>query len=106
MTSSLSTVQVGSVSYDRQPIADHAQNLASTIKGNLQKSLEAIGVDILIGAGKLKDEHTVEYSLPGNIILKQILLYRVQRQGMSSSQQDSFGTTFLLKSRISGSLFL
>ena len=36
--------QVGSVSYDRQPIADHAQNLASTIKTNLQKSLEAIGV--------------------------------------------------------------
>ena len=71
MTSLISTVQVGSVSYDRQPIADHAQNLASTIKGNLQKSLEAIGVDILIGAGKLKDEHTVEYSLPGNVILEQ-----------------------------------
>lgn len=37
-------LQVGSVSFDRQPIADHAQTLASTIKLNLQRSLEAIGV--------------------------------------------------------------
>ena len=44
MYSCLFALQVGSVSYDRQPIADHAQNLASTIKSNLQKSLEAIGV--------------------------------------------------------------
>ncbi len=36
--------QVGSVSYERQPIADHANNLASTIQGNLKRSLEAIGV--------------------------------------------------------------
>lgn len=37
-------MQVGSVSYDRQPIADHAINLASTIQLNLKRSLEAIGV--------------------------------------------------------------
>ena len=37
-------VQVGSVSYERQPIADHAINLASTIQTNLKRSLEAIGV--------------------------------------------------------------
>ncbi len=36
--------QVGSVSYERQPIADHASNLASTIQNNLKRSLEAIGV--------------------------------------------------------------
>ena len=36
--------QVGSVGFERQPIADHAQNLASTIQSNLRKSLEAIGV--------------------------------------------------------------
>ncbi len=95
------------MSYERQPIADHAINLASTIQGNLKRSLEAIGVvcvhshtledghvawgsamhaakrlqtpdtpvkracgwpstqDILIGAGKLVDNHTVKYSLPG-----------------------------------------
>lgn len=36
--------QVGAVSYDRQGIADHASKLASTIQGNLKRSLEAIGV--------------------------------------------------------------
>lgn len=37
-------IQVGSVGFDRQGIADHATNLANTIQGNLQRSLEAIGV--------------------------------------------------------------
>lgn len=37
-------LQVGSVEYDRQGIADHAINLASTIQLNLKRSLEAIGV--------------------------------------------------------------
>ena len=37
-------MQVGSVSYERQPIADHAINLASTIQLNLKRSLEALGV--------------------------------------------------------------
>lgn len=49
-------IQLGSVNFERQPIADHAKNLASTIQGNLQRSLEAIGVDILKGAGKLTGE--------------------------------------------------
>ena len=35
---------MGSVSFERQPIADHATNLASTIQLNLKRSLEAIGV--------------------------------------------------------------
>ena len=35
---------MGSVSYERQPIADHAINLASTIQLNLKRSLEALGV--------------------------------------------------------------
>ncbi len=32
------------MSYERQPIADHAINLASTIQLNLKRSLEALGV--------------------------------------------------------------
>lgn len=36
--------QVGSVSFDRQGIADHATNLAKTVQGNLKRSLEALGV--------------------------------------------------------------
>lgn len=37
-------IQVGSVDFDRQGIANHANNLANTIQGNLQRSLEALGV--------------------------------------------------------------
>ena len=37
-------LQIGAVTYDRQAIADHATNLATTIQGNLKRSLEAIGV--------------------------------------------------------------
>lgn len=36
--------QVGSVSFDRQGVANHATQLANTIQGNLKRSLEAIGV--------------------------------------------------------------
>ena len=36
--------QVGSVTYDREGVANHAKNLANTIRGNLRRSLEAIGV--------------------------------------------------------------
>ncbi len=32
------------MSFDRQGIADHAKDLATTIQGNLKRSLEAIGV--------------------------------------------------------------
>ncbi len=60
-------IAVDNVSFDRQDIANHAKNLASTIQGNLQRSLEAIGVDILIGQGRLVDAHTVKYSLPGRV---------------------------------------
>ncbi len=37
-------LQVGAVSFDRAGIADHAKNLASTVQGNLRRSLEALGV--------------------------------------------------------------
>eukprot|EP00884_Botryococcus_braunii_P014206 jgi/Botrbrau1/22787/Bobra.0132s0113.1 len=60
-------IQVGSVSFERQPIADHATNLANTIQGNLKRSLEAIGVDILIGQAKFEGPHKVKYSLPGRV---------------------------------------
>ena len=60
-------IQVDNVTFEREKIAGHAKNLASTIQGNLQRSLEAIGVDILIGQGKFVDSHTVKYSLPGRV---------------------------------------
>jgi dihydrolipoamide dehydrogenase len=60
-------MQVGSVSFDRQGIADHAKDLVATIAGNLGRSLEALGVDILLGSGKFVDSHTVEYRKPGRV---------------------------------------
>lgn len=60
-------MQVGSVSFERQGIADHAADLVANIAGNLGRSLEAIGVDILLGSGKFLDAHTVEYRKPGRV---------------------------------------
>jgi len=52
---------VGSVSFDRQGIADHAKGLASNIQGNLRRSLESIGVDILQGTGRFADGNKIKY---------------------------------------------
>ncbi len=60
-------IQAGAVDFDLKGVADHAKNLAQKIQGNLKGSLEALGVDILIGNGKFKDNHTVEYGLPGRV---------------------------------------
>lgn len=45
--------QVSGAGYDRQAVADHANNLASKIRGNLTNSLKALGVDILTGFGTI-----------------------------------------------------
>lgn len=37
-------LQGATPSFDRQAIADHATNLATTVQGNLQRSLESLGV--------------------------------------------------------------
>jgi hypothetical protein len=37
-------LQIGSVSFDRQGVADHASQLANNIQGNLKRSLEGLGV--------------------------------------------------------------
>lgn len=60
-------IQVGAVSYDRSGIADHAKDLVSKIRGNLQNSLVALGVDILEGTGKVVGPHTVSYGKLGRI---------------------------------------
>eukprot|EP00892_Ulva_mutabilis_P006293 jgi/Ulvmu1/4035/UM019_0012.1 len=60
-------IQVGSVSFERQGIADHAADLVANIAGNLSRSLEALGVDILLGSGRFVDSHTVEYRKPGRV---------------------------------------
>ena len=37
-------MQVDNVTFERQPIADHANQLAANVQGNLKRSLEALGV--------------------------------------------------------------
>ncbi|MBD2608628.1 dihydrolipoyl dehydrogenase [Scytonema hofmannii FACHB-248] len=46
-------IQVGNVEFDRQAIANHADNLVSKIQGDLTNSLQRLKVDIIRGWGKL-----------------------------------------------------
>ncbi|WP_413171339.1 dihydrolipoyl dehydrogenase [Anabaena azotica] len=46
-------IQIGNVEFDRQAIANHANNLVSKIQGDLTNSLKRLGVDIIRGWGKL-----------------------------------------------------
>jgi dihydrolipoamide dehydrogenase len=46
-------IQIGNVEFDRQAIADHANNLVSKIQGDLTNSLKRLGVDIIRGWGKV-----------------------------------------------------
>ena len=54
----------GEVVYDRQKVADHAKNLANNVKGNLEKSLIGLGVEViedkgvLMGEGKIKGDES------------------------------------------------
>ncbi|ONK80027.1 uncharacterized protein A4U43_C01F13000 [Asparagus officinalis] len=54
-------LQVSAAGYDRQGVADHANNLASKIRSNLTNSLKAVGVDILTGAGSVVSTHKVKF---------------------------------------------
>ena len=44
---------VSAAGYDRQGVADHANNLATKIRNNLTNSMKALGVDILTGFGSV-----------------------------------------------------
>ncbi len=46
-------VQVGSVNFQREAIANHANNLVSKIRGDLTNSLKRLKVDIIYGWGKI-----------------------------------------------------
>eukprot|EP00746_Dinoflagellata_sp_MGD_P012553 gnl/MRDRNA2_/MRDRNA2_126811_c0_seq1.p1 gnl/MRDRNA2_/MRDRNA2_126811_c0~~gnl/MRDRNA2_/MRDRNA2_126811_c0_seq1.p1 ORF type:complete len:635 (-),score=164.80 gnl/MRDRNA2_/MRDRNA2_126811_c0_seq1:86-1990(-) len=59
-------IDPGPVGYDREKVANHANQLASTIAGNLERSLVALGVDILIGHGSITAPHQVKYGPPGD----------------------------------------
>jgi dihydrolipoamide dehydrogenase len=46
-------VDESAVQYSREGIANHAKNLASRVKGNLENSLVALGCDVIEGRGAL-----------------------------------------------------
>uniref|UniRef100_A0A6T5PVL8 Dihydrolipoyl dehydrogenase n=1 Tax=Heterosigma akashiwo TaxID=2829 RepID=A0A6T5PVL8_HETAK len=61
-------ITVGDVQYDRQAVADHAQNLANKVKGGLEGSLKSLGVDIIEGAGVLTGNlNEVKDTLSGKV---------------------------------------
>ncbi|CAN4107073.1 unnamed protein product [Withania somnifera] len=57
-------LQVSAAGYDRQAVADHANDLASKIRNNLINSLKALGVDILTGVGTIVDIIIATGSVP------------------------------------------
>ncbi|KAL0348604.1 UNVERIFIED_CONTAM: Dihydrolipoyl dehydrogenase 1, chloroplastic [Sesamum angustifolium] len=61
-------LQIAAAAYDRQAVADHANNLASKIRSNLTNSLKALGVDILTGFGTIVGPQKVKY---GNVGLSE-----------------------------------
>ncbi|KAJ4820798.1 Dihydrolipoyl dehydrogenase [Rhynchospora pubera] len=58
-------LQVSTAGYDRQAVADHANNLASKIRSNLTNSMKALGVDILTGVGTIVGPQKVRYGKAG-----------------------------------------
>ncbi|MBE7381609.1 MAG: dihydrolipoyl dehydrogenase [Leptolyngbya sp. SIO1E4] len=52
-------IKVGGVTFERQEIAAHAQNLVSKIQGDMANSLKRLGVDIIQGWARLAGEQKV-----------------------------------------------
>ncbi|KAL8234465.1 hypothetical protein R6Q59_020565 [Mikania micrantha] len=59
-------LQVAAAGYDRQGVADHAENLATKIRNNLTNSLKSLGVDILTGVGTVVGPQKVKYGKVGD----------------------------------------
>ncbi|KAH9313000.1 hypothetical protein KI387_028035, partial [Taxus chinensis] len=53
-------IQVAAAGYDRQSVSDHANNLASKIRGNLTNSMKSLGVDILTGKTVFTSDHALK----------------------------------------------
>nr|XP_043623871.1 dihydrolipoyl dehydrogenase 2, chloroplastic-like [Erigeron canadensis] len=58
-------LQVAAAGYDRQGVADHAENLATKIRNNLTNSMKNLGVDILTGFGAVVGPQKVKYGTVG-----------------------------------------
>ncbi|WCJ23397.1 Dihydrolipoyl dehydrogenase [Euphorbia peplus] len=58
-------LQVSAAGYDRQGVADHANNLATKIRNSLTNSMKSMGVDILTGVGTILGPQKVKYGKAG-----------------------------------------
>jgi dihydrolipoamide dehydrogenase len=58
-------IQVENVAFDRQAIANHASNLVSKIRGDMNNSLKRLGVDVIEGWGKLVASQKVSVTVNG-----------------------------------------
>ncbi|KAF0926461.1 hypothetical protein E2562_025305 [Oryza meyeriana var. granulata] len=67
-------LQVSSPGYDRQAVADHANNLASKIRSNLTNSMKVLGVDILTGFGTIVGKQKVRYGKDKEITARNIII--------------------------------
>nr|WP_199318809.1 dihydrolipoyl dehydrogenase [Leptolyngbya sp. FACHB-541] len=57
-------IQVEQVSFEREAIADHANNLVSKIRGDMTNSLKRLSVDVIYGRGKLAGNQKVAIATP------------------------------------------
>ncbi len=70
-------IQIDNVRFEREDIANHANNLVAKIQGDLTNSLKRLGVDIIQGWGKLAGQQKVTIDTPDGektITAKDIIL--------------------------------
>ncbi|MCT7994122.1 dihydrolipoyl dehydrogenase [Laspinema olomoucense] len=70
-------IQLGGISFDRETIANHADNTVSKLRGELVNSLKRLNVDVIQGWGKLAGSQKVVVETPSGektITAKDIML--------------------------------
>uniref|UniRef100_A0A2P2L8C2 dihydrolipoyl dehydrogenase n=3 Tax=Rhizophora mucronata TaxID=61149 RepID=A0A2P2L8C2_RHIMU len=67
-------LQVAAAGYNRQGVADHANNLATRIRNNLTNSLKAVGADILTGVATILGPQKVKYGKDNIVTAKDIII--------------------------------
>ncbi|MBE9212110.1 dihydrolipoyl dehydrogenase [Plectonema cf. radiosum LEGE 06105] len=70
-------IQIDHVRFEREDIANHANNLVAKIQSDLTNSLKRLGVDIILGRGKLVGKQKVTVDTPNGertITAKDIIL--------------------------------
>ncbi|NJK37511.1 MAG: dihydrolipoyl dehydrogenase [Oscillatoriales cyanobacterium RM2_1_1] len=58
-------IQLGNVNFERQAIADHADNIVAKLRGDMTNSLKRLGIDVIQGWGKIAAPQKVTVDTPG-----------------------------------------